>query len=329
MKLSRNLLAATVFSLSVLSLSQPAFSQKSEKGPAFVSPPADDPNFALMGEFVGKITEGGEKKTLGLQIRPIKGDQFVAIAYEGGLPGQAKEAKEMNLIGLRSGESLILSGGPFALFVDPKGCTIIDADGERLGRLRRLRRISPTLGAEPPEGAVVIFDGTNVDQLQNGELTEEGLLKEGATIKPMFQDFNLHVEFRIPYMPLAEGQQRGNSGLYLQRRYECQVLDSFGIERLINGMGALYKQKKPAVNMSFPPLVWQTYDIHFTAPRWSSDGTKIRNAHITSWVNGVKVQDNVSLSNKTGAGQPEEPILLSDSASESWRSDSLPQYLDR
>ena len=62
--------------------------------------------------------------------------------------------------------------------------------------------------------------------------------------------------------------------------------------------------------MCFPPLVWQTYDIQFTAPRWAADGSKVRDAQITSWINGVKVQDNVSLPNKTGAGQIEEPTLL-------------------
>ena len=141
-------------------------------------------------------------------------------------------------------------------------------------------------------------------------MTDDGLLIEGAEIRPMFQDFNLHAEFRIPYMPQADGQSRGNSGLYLQSRYECQVLDSFGTEPLYNGLGSLYRFKKPDLNMAFPPLVWQTYDIQFTAPRWASDGTKIREAHITSWINGVKVQNNVALPNKTGAGQEEAPLLL-------------------
>ena len=111
-------------------------------------------------------------------------------------------------------------------------------------------------------------------------------------------------------MPKAEGQSRGNSGLYLQSRYECQVLDSFGLEPLYNGLGSLYRFKKPDVNMAFPPLSWQTYDVQFTAPRWAADGSKLRNARITSWINGVKVQDNVELPNKTGAGMKEEPILL-------------------
>ena len=161
-----------------------------------------------------------------------------------------------------------------------------------------------------PEGAVVLFDGTGTDQFTTAEMTDDDLLMEGADVKPMFQDFNLHVEFRLPYMPYADGQQRGNSGLYLQSRYECQVLDSFALIPKIDGLGALYRFRPPAINMCFPPLVWQTYDVQFTAPRWNADGTKARNATITSWVNGVKVQDNVSLPNKTGAGKIEEPLLL-------------------
>ncbi|MEL6110068.1 MAG: DUF1080 domain-containing protein [Planctomycetota bacterium] len=288
----------------------PTFAQQSGKGPAYTAPPADDANYPLMGEFVGKIA-GKESRTLALQIRPVAGDRFVAIAFYGGLPGQPNhKPEEMNLIGLRNGDSMVLSGGPWALFVDKKGCTVISSSGKRLGRLKRVQRKSPTLGAKPPEGAVVIFDGSKLDQLKGGEKTESGLLKEGVQILPMFQDFNLHAEFRLPYMPLADGQQRGNSGFYLQSRYECQVLDSFGTERMFNGLGALYRQKAPDLNMALPPLVWQTYDIHFTAPRWAADGKKIRNARITSWINGVKVQDDVSVSNKTGAGKEEAPTLL-------------------
>lgn len=78
---------------------------------------------------------------------------------------------------------------------------------------------------------------------------------------------------------------------------------------MLNGLGAIYRFKKPDVNMCLPPLVWQTYDIQFTAPRWASDGTKLREAHITSWVNGVKVQDNVALPTKTGHGKEESPTL--------------------
>lgn len=283
------------------------------KGPAYTVPPEKEPNYPLMGEFVGQIGAKGEKKkkqSVALQIRPVAGDQFHAIAFYGGLPGEPNhQSEEMRLIGLRGNDSLVLSGGPWAIFVDPKGCNLVSSSGKLLGRLKRVHRVSPTLGAKAPEGATVLFDGTSVDHFVKAEMTDDGLLKQGALISPMFQDFDLHVEFRLPYMPQAEGQQRGNSGLYLQSRYECQVLDSFGTEKMYNGLGALYRMKAPDVNMALPPLVWQTYDIHFTAPRWAADGSKIRNARVTSWVNGVKVQDDVELANKTGAGKPEEPTL--------------------
>lgn len=283
---------------------------KPGKGPQYVSPPKDDDNYPLMGEFVGMVEGKNGKERLALQIRPNANDRFVAMAYQGGLPGEKQhEGDEMQLIGLRSEDTLILSGGPWAIFVDADGCSLVSKQGKRIGRLKRVRRVSPTLGAKAPEGATILFDGENVENLNNAKLTPNGLLMQGVGIRPMFQDFNLHIEFRLPYMPLAEGQSRGNSGLYLQSRYECQILDSFGTEKLFNGLGALYRMKAPDINMAFPPLRWQTYDVHFTAPRWASDGTKIRDAHITSWVNGVKVQDNVALPNKTGAGKEEAPML--------------------
>ncbi|QDV88253.1 family 16 glycoside hydrolase [Stieleria magnilauensis] len=309
--------AAALLAAAMLLIPAASFAQKPTvipgKGPAYTVPPEKEPNYPLMGEFVGQIGVKGEKKkkqSVALQIRPVAGDQFHAIAFYGGLPGEPNhQSEEMRLIGLRGNDSLVLSGGPWAIFVDPKGCNLVSSSGKLLGRLKRVHRVSPTLGAKAPEGATVLFDGTSVDHFVKAEMTDDGLLKQGAMISPMFQDFDLHVEFRLPYMPQAEGQQRGNSGLYLQSRYECQVLDSFGTEKMYNGLGALYRMKAPDVNMALPPLVWQTYDVHFTAPRWAADGSKIRNARVTSWVNGVKVQDDVELATKTGAGKPEEPTL--------------------
>lgn len=295
----------------ILLLGAPLFAADG-KGPAHTEPPEDDKNYPLLGEFVGPIATGeNEYEPLGLQVRPVGGDNFEAVQFRGGLPGQDKHDPDgVKMVGRRSGDFVVLSGGPWAIFVEKDQCLILDREGKRVGRLERVSRQSPTLGAQPPDDAVVLFDGTNTDQWVNAEITDDGLLVEGARIKPMFQDFDLHLEYRLPYMPEASSQGRANSGVYLQSRYECQVLDSFGQDRLINGAGALYQFRKPDLNMSFPPLVWQTYDIRFTAPRWAADGSKIRNAHITAWLNGVKVQDDVELPNKTGAGKPEEPVLL-------------------
>jgi Domain of Unknown Function (DUF1080) len=283
------------------------------KGPAFIEPPTDHPSYDLMGEFMGEITSGeNQTETLGLQIRPIGKAEFQALSFKGGLPGQDQHDGETTtrMIGQRSEDFLILSGGPWVIIVEKDGCVLLDRKGEKIGRLERVHRSSPTLGARPPENATVLFDSSGIDHFTKAQMTEEGLLMQGADIKPMFQDFNLHVEFRLPFMPEADGQSRGNSGLYLQSRYECQILDSFGLEPMYNGCGSLYRFREPDLNVCLPPLVWQTYDIQFTAPRWAADGSKLRNAHITTWINGVKVQDNIALPNKTGAGMEEEPNLL-------------------
>jgi hypothetical protein len=121
-------------------------------------------------------------------------------------------------------------------------------------------------------------------------------------------------------MPEAEGQHRGNSGVYLQERYEVQILDSFGQPSTIDGCGALYKQRRPDVNMCLAPGVWQTLDLDFRAPRYDAQGNKRSNARITVLHNGVVIHHVVELPTKTGAGRSEgpdpRPILLQSHDSE-------------
>lgn len=108
-------------------------------------------------------------------------------------------------------------------------------------------------------------------------------------------------------MPFARGQSRGNSGVYIQQRYELQILDSFGLEGVENECGGIYKQIRPQLNMCLPPLSWQTYDIEFQAARWSSSGEKIQNARITAYLNGVAIHYQREVKAKTGAGKEESP----------------------
>ena len=98
-----------------------------------------------------------------------------------------------------------------------------------------------------------------------------------ATTKDGFTDYTLHVELRLSYMPTARGQDRSNSGVYLHDCYEIQVLDSFGLEGEDNECGGFYAIHRPEVNMCYPPLTWQTYDVEFTAPKYE-DGKKTANA---------------------------------------------------
>jgi hypothetical protein len=111
----------------------------------------------------------------------------------------------------------------------------------------------------------------------------------------------LHIEFMLPFMPKAQGQARGNSGVYLQGRYEVQVLDSFGLEGKDNECGGIYEVKAPDANMCYPPLVWQTYDIKFTAARFDAAGKKTANARMTVFHNGTKIHDNVEVPKATRA----------------------------
>jgi hypothetical protein len=163
----------------------------------------------------------------------------------------------------------------------------------------------------------VLFDGSTADKFEGGRMTEDGLLMEGATSKQKFQSFRLHLEFRLPFQPFDRGQGRGNSGFYAQGRYEVQILDSFGLKGEDNECGGIYRVARPAVNMCYPPLAWQTYDVEFTAARFK-DGKKVANARMTVRHNGVVIHEDVEIPATTVAapvgreGPEPGPVYLQD-----------------
>jgi Domain of Unknown Function (DUF1080) len=142
--------------------------------------------------------------------------------------------------------------------------------------------------------------------------------KGDIVTKDRFGDFQLHVEFWIPLMANKKGQARGNSGVYLQGRYEIQVLDSFHNDTYVDGScGALYKIIAPSRNASKPPEEWQTYDITFRAPRVDREGHVTEKGEVTVVHNGVTIIDRGRFDHSTpGAldttqGTP-GPIMLQD-----------------
>jgi hypothetical protein len=122
--------------------------------------------------------------------------------------------------------------------------------------------------------------------------------------KRQFKDFErLHVEFRTPYMPEARGQGRGNSGVYILGMYEVQILDSYGLEGRDNECGGIYQVAAPVLNMCYPPMQWQSYDINFSSPRFDEEGKKTQNARLTVTHNGVKIHYNTEVPHPTGASR--------------------------
>jgi hypothetical protein len=186
-----------------------------------------------------------------------------------------------------------------------------------------------TCQATPPSSAVLLLNGRDVsnwttrDGQPAGWRVEDGILHvvpgTGDIMSTEhFTDFFLHLEFRCPDMPEAKGQGKGNSGVFLQGRYEIQVLDSYGFD--IPGMGdcgAIYNQFAPLVNACKPPMTWQTYDVVFRAPRVSDAGVVEEPTRVTVLQNGLVIQNNIQLPGVTGGSLDEQvgepgPLLLQD-----------------
>jgi hypothetical protein len=178
---------------------------------------------------------------------------------------------------------------------------------------------------QAPSDAIVLFDGTNLDQwvaTKDSTSPNKWTVADNAMTvnksngdlqtKKTFMDFQLHIEYRIPSNITGSGQARGNSGIFLAALpwgpggYELQVLDNYNNTTYVNGQaGSLYKQTPPLVNACRKPGEWQTYDVVWTAPRFNEDGSVKSPARATVLLNGVLVQNNTTLTGDTPyIGQP-------------------------
>jgi len=168
--------------------------------------------------------------------------------------------------------------------------------------------------ADAPSDAIILFDGTNLDQwvqaddqspakwdVKHGILTVNKQYGNIET-KQKFTNYQLHIEWREPKDLEGTGQARGNSGVFLaslgkgDAGYELQVLDAYNNKTYVNGMaGSLYKQAIPLANPARPNGVWQTYDVIWTAPTFNEDGSLKTPAKATVLYNGVVVENSFEL----------------------------------
>ncbi len=250
---------------------------------------ASDPDFKVQGEYVG---DGPAKGKYGAQVVALGGGKFDVYFLGGGLPGAGWDTRTRAKVSAAAKDKQVaFAGSGWAGSIGNGILNGKSGSGEAF-TLKRVERSSPTLGAKPPPGAVVLFDGSNVAEWNKGQLVDGNLLFRGTSSKKGFATGKLHVEFRTPYQPKARGQGRGNSGVYILGK-EIQVLDSFGLNGEKNECGAFYGSAKPAVNMCLPPLTWQTYDVEIKP---DDKGT----LRATVWHNGVKIHEDYAIG-KAGA----------------------------
>jgi hypothetical protein len=308
--------------LAVSSLSLPARSASAadQTNPVYTDPAKVDRDYAIQGEYAGVVDANGQLTPVAARVIALGNGMFDVVAYPGGLPGLGWTGTDrFTGTAARTGdaadaqvkiEGTDWTGSPRKGEIRNGEIVVFHDDGTEWTRLPKKPRTSATLGQKPPEDAVVIFDGpgpvNEAATLVDAHVTDDGLLMQGVTTKETFGDAVWHIEFRLPYQPFDRGQNRGNSGAYVQGCYEVQMLDSFGLEGKDNECGGLYSIAAPRANAALPPLEWQTYDIDFTAPKFA-DGKKVANARMTVRHNGILVQDDVEVPVITPAGpQPEE-----------------------
>jgi len=282
----------------------------------------DETGDPFLGEYAGAC--GGAATEV--KVWPQAGDYRATVILGSG----AESEKRVQLTGKAEGAKLVMTGNSGdvecrATVAD--GQLTLDLGGGKTGKLAQAVRVSPTLGEKPPAGAIVLmaYGEGKPPSLEEWTNAAWKPMPDGSVLigkgdnrtKREFGDMRLHVEFMTPYMPTKGGQGRGNSGVYIQDRYEIQVLDSFGLESKDNECGGIYKVGAPKVNACLPPGRWQTFDITFTAARFDANGKKTASAQVTVLHNGAVIHQDQKIPGPTGgAGSKAEvaaaPLRLQD-----------------
>ena len=302
----------------------------------------------LQGEYVGK---DGERR-VGVQVVARKDRCFHALLLEGGLPGDGWDGQRYGLLESAQGvegrvEFASPSDAGVSAVLDERGLLLKRGGHEAL--LKRVERMSKTLGLQPPTGAVVLFGGgkPNVDMFEQ-RTDIEGLtapvmygehLMAGAVTKRKFRDYTMHVEFMTGWEPQNIPWRRADAGIYMLSRYEVAIGDSFGFDFDLSGAtspdrpkfgndltqtqqfpvakgtgaprvcGSVFTYSSKVPNACFPPLVWQTLDIDFQAPRFDGEGKKTSKAVISVKLNGQPTVEKLEINGPTPHGfkGPEAP----------------------
>jgi len=286
------------------------------KADTYTSPESAGEVYKLQGEYSGVLEAWGG--AWGAQVVALANSKFSIVLYPGGLPGDGYRSgtDRKNLVAKSEGKLAVANADSFRVEITGNELSIVDSENKSLGKLAKVNRQSVTLGALAPEGSIVLFDGGSAEKFRGGRLIEGRLLAVGCESLETFGDHHLHIEFSVPFMPKDRGQGRGNSGVYVQGRYEIQILDSFGLDSKDNDCGGIYQIAKPSVNMCFPPLAWQTYDIDFRAATYDERGNKTSNALMSVKHNGKLIHDSLELPNHTPGKHAEAdspgPLFLQD-----------------
>jgi len=315
-------LGATVLALAMLFVGSTA-----HRDAGAAAKPASGPVDTVMGLYEGMLKPAkgepvkieadviGEGNRAYRAVVRTKGDEWkVLLEMKGRLPNRFLSLlgwKKLHLTGKANGVEWTGTLCKGKLLAKGKGGSL---EAQRIGPH------SPSEAAKPPSGAIILLSyepgkPTSLDEWtnKNWKILPDGsveVVKGSSLSRRQFGDIQLHVEFKLPYMPTQRGQGRANSGVYLQNQYEVQVLDSFGLPPKNNECAGLYTIATPKANACYPPLCWQTYDITFHAPRFKSDGTVEKVASITAVQNGVTVHDNVDLPRDTEHRKGFKPVKV-------------------
>lgn len=284
-----------------------------------------DSNSGASGELTAKIIARGKGMYKGLFLATVEGQEFpLEFPLKGATEKSSEFSGKINLGEERGGEA------EFKFEIEDgelEGTIKNDAVDVKIDMERTYNK-PESIGAKPPEGAVVLFDGKSAEKFTQGdgkpakwEVVDGALrIKPGSgsiVSKDKFDNQQLHIEFRTPFLPLMRGQGRGNSGVYVGGNFEIQVLDSFGEEPKDNEAGGIYKVSVPKENASLPPGEWQAYDITYFAPKTDASGKVTEPGEITVVYNGTPIHEKLAVTGPTAGGIGTDigkpnPLMLQD-----------------